>query len=108
MLASLFDLAAAACGLATWIYPLSLIAFSWNQKPRSSLAAVGFTIHLVVVAACLSAAGVAFALLTFVFAQRADWAWLGLSAIAAFWVSGGALIYFGGRRSAPREGTDKS
>jgi len=44
--------AALVCCLATWIVPLLRLALS--RKPRSSLAAVGFTIGLVVLAAYFS------------------------------------------------------
>jgi hypothetical protein len=78
---------AAVFGVATWIVPPLLMALFGNKK-RSSLQGVGFTIYLLVVAACLSAVGVSLALLTLIFAQEANWAWLGLLAIAAFWLLG--------------------
>jgi hypothetical protein len=78
---------AAVFGVATWIVPPLLMALFGNKK-RSSLQSVGFTIYLFVVAACLSAVGVSLALLTLIFAQEANWAWLALLAIAAFWLLG--------------------
>jgi L-asparagine transporter-like permease len=78
---------AAVFGVATWIVPPLLMALFGNKK-RSSLQSVGFTIYLFVVAACLSAIGVSLALLTLIFEQQANWAWLGLLAIAAFWLLG--------------------
>ena len=102
----IIDIGAAVFGLATWIVPPLLAALSWNKK-RSSLASVGFTIYLFVVAACLSAVGLSLALLTLIFAQDANWAWLALLAIAAFWLSGGILIYVGGRRSRPAREVSK-
>jgi hypothetical protein len=45
-------------GVATWIVPPLLMALFGNKK-RSSLQSVGFTIYLLVVAACLSAVGLA-------------------------------------------------
>jgi hypothetical protein len=66
-----------------------------------------FTIYLFVVAACLSAVGLSLALLTLIFAQDANWAWLALLAVAAFWLSGGILIYVGGRRSRPAREVSK-
>jgi len=93
----MIDIGAVVFGLATWIVPPLLMALSRNKK-RSSLESVGFTIYLLVVAACLSAIGLSLALLTLVFAQDANWAWLGLLAIAAFWVSGGIGIYVSQRR----------
>jgi hypothetical protein len=93
----IIDIGAVVFGLATWIVPPLLAALSWNKK-RSSLASVGFTIYLFVVAACLSAVGLSLALLTLIFAQDANWAWLALLAIAAFWLSGIILISVGERR----------
>jgi hypothetical protein len=88
------DIGAVVFGVATWIVPLLLMALSGN-KERTSLQSVGFTIYLVVMAMCMSAVGLSLALLTLIFAQQAYWAWFGLSAIAAFWVSGGIGIYVG-------------
>jgi hypothetical protein len=102
----IIDIGAVVFGLATWIVPPLLAALSWNKK-RSSLASVGFTIYLFVVAACLSAVGLSLALLTLIFAQDANWAWPALLAIAAFWLSGGILIYVGGRRSRPAREVSK-
>ena len=102
----IIDIGAVVFGLATWIVPPLLAALSWNKK-RSSLASVGFTIYLFVVAACLSAVGLSLALLTLIFAQDANWAWLALLAVAAFWLSGGILIYVGGRRSRPAREVSK-
>ena len=82
-------------GLATWIVPALLLALSWNQKPRTSLAGVGFAISLFVVAASFSAMSLWLALLTFVFAQDASRAWLALLIIAVFWVSIAALLVAG-------------
>jgi hypothetical protein len=88
----IIDIGAVAFGLATWIVPPLLMALS-RKKKRSSLEGVGFTIYLLVVAACLSAIGLSLAFLTLVFAHEANWAWLGLLAIAAFWVSGAIGSY---------------
>jgi hypothetical protein len=93
----IIDISAMVFGLATWIAPPLLAALSWNKK-RSSLSSVGFTIYLFVVAACLSAVGLSLALLTLIFAQDANWAWLALLAIAAFWLSGIILVSVGERR----------
>ena len=93
----IIDIGAVVFGLATWIVPPLLAALYWNKK-RSSLASVGFTIYLFVVAACLSAVSLSLALLTLIFAQDANWAWLALLAIAAFWLSGIILISVGERR----------
>jgi len=68
--------------------PPLILARSWNRKPKSSLAGVGFAIRIFVVSAILSTIGLSLALVTFVFAQGKNWAWLSLLAIAAFWLSG--------------------
>ena len=82
-------------GLATWIVPALLLALSWNQKPRTSLAGVGFAISLFVVAASFSAISLWLALLTLVFAQDESRAWLALLTIAVFWVSLAASLVAG-------------
>jgi L-asparagine transporter-like permease len=95
--ARIIDIGAAVFGLATWIVPLLLAAMCWTKK-RSSLASVGFTLYLLAVAACLSAVGLSLALVTLIFAQDANWAWIALLEIAAFWLSGGILLGVGDRR----------
>jgi hypothetical protein len=94
----IIDIGAVVFGLATWIVPLLLIAVSWNKKPRSSLAVPGFVVFLFVVTACLSVMGVSLALLTLAFAQEANWAWIALLEIVAFWLSVGILLHVGDRR----------
>jgi hypothetical protein len=98
---------ALVCGLATWIFPPLRIAMS--RKKKSSLATVGFFIGVFVVIACLSAAGLLLALLAFALAERTSFAWYGLYAIAAFWMSVvAAMIYDDIRRSRDRpKQTDK-
>ncbi len=81
--------------LATWIVPALLLALSWNQKPRTSLAGVGFAIRLFVVAVSFTAIGLWLTLLTFVFAEDTSRAWLALLIIAIFWVSLAALLVAG-------------
>jgi hypothetical protein len=78
--------AALTCGVATWVAPLLVLALSWNQKPRTSLAGVGFTIRIFVVAVSFSAGGVWLALLTLVFAQDRTYAWIALLLIGVFWL----------------------
>jgi hypothetical protein len=94
----ILDVGAAIFGFATWIVPVVMLAVTWKQRPRSSLAGVGFAISIFVVAACLSAIGLLLALLTLAFAQNASWASLALVAIAAFWLSGAVFIYVAHRR----------
>jgi hypothetical protein len=94
------DIGSAVFAVATWIVP-PLRFVMRSRKPRPSLAAVGFTLHVFVLAAGLSAVGLLLALLTLVFAQTANWAWLAILGIAAFWVAGGVLIYVGGPRAPP-------
>ena len=89
----LVAIAALTCGLATWVAPLLGIALSWNQKPRSSLAGVGVSIRIFVVAACFSASGVWLALLTLVFAHDRSYAWLALLLIGVFWVWVAAMLF---------------
>src|SRR5438132_9528941 len=67
------DISAAVFALATWVVPPLIVVLS--PKARTSLAAVGRTIGLFVMAACLSAAGLVLAILTFAFAAEAYWAW---------------------------------
>jgi hypothetical protein len=92
----IIDIAAAVFAVATWIVPLLRLALA--RKRKTSLAAVGFTVHLFALAVGFSAVGLLLALLTLVFAQSADWAWLALLGIAAFWVLAGLLLYAGSRR----------
>jgi len=94
-------IAAVTFGVATWVAPLLVIALSWNQKPRSSLAGVGFTIRLFVVAVCFSASGVWLALLTLVFAQDRTYAWVALLLIGVFWLWVSVMLYVGDRRRQP-------
>jgi L-asparagine transporter-like permease len=99
-------IAAVTCGVATWVAPLLVLAISWNQKPRTSLAGVGFTIRLFVVAACFSAAGIWLALLTLVFAQDRTYAWIVLLLIGIFWLWVAVMLVVGDRRRKPgQDGT---
>jgi hypothetical protein len=90
--------AAVASGVATWVAPLLGIAVSWNQKPRSSLAGVGSSIRIFVVAACFSAGGVWLALLTLVFAHDRTYAWVALLLIGVFWLWVAVMLYVGDLR----------
>jgi len=47
---------------------------------------VGRVIGLFVLAGCLSVAGLLLALLAFAFAERTGWAWIGVGAIAGYWL----------------------
>jgi uncharacterized membrane protein SirB2 len=98
--ARVIDIGAAVFAAATWIVPPLRFATHKSKKPGSSLAAVGFTIHIVALAAVLSAIGLTLALLTLVFAGGGDWAWRAIFAIVVFWVAGIAVIATG-RRSQP-------
>jgi hypothetical protein len=77
----IIDIGAAVFALATWIVPPLRLAMA--KKRRSSLASVGLTMHIVVLAACLSAIGLLLALLTLVFASASEWAWPAMLVIAA-------------------------
>lgn len=102
--------AAAVCGGATFILPL-LGAASWwyaerRRRPRKlpSLAVVGHTIVIVILAAMPTVAGIFLAAIAFIFAEDASWAWSGLAAIAAFWGAvaiGGHFIRRGGKPAQP-------
>ncbi len=99
-------IAAVTFGVATWVAPLLGIALSWNQKPRSSLAGVGVSIRIFVVAACFSAGGVWLALLTLVFAQDRTYAWIALLLIGVFWLWVAVMLVVGDRRrQRGQEGT---
>jgi len=91
-------IAAVTCGVATWVAPLLVLALSWNQKPRTSLAGVGFTIRLVVIAASFSVAGIWLALLTLVFAQDRTYGWIALLLIGVFWLWVAVMLVVGDRR----------
>jgi hypothetical protein len=90
--------AALTFGIATWVAPLLVLAISWNEKPRTSLAGVGFSIRLFVVAACFSAGGVSLALLTLVFAQDRTYAWLALLLVGGFWLWVSVMLIVGDLR----------
>jgi hypothetical protein len=94
----IIDISAAVFALATWIVPPLRLALA--KKRRSSLASVGLTIHIIVLAACLSAIGLLFALLTLVFASAANWGWPAILVIAAFWGTSVGLLAIG-QRSPP-------
>jgi hypothetical protein len=93
------DAAAALCAAANWIVPLLMLAHSAYRPPRTSLGSVGVTISIFAAAACLSVAGLSFALLTLFFVRGGDWAWLALATIAAFWVMCVALLAVGSRNT---------
>ncbi len=56
-------------------------------------------IGFAVLAGCLSAAGLLLALFAFMFAERTGWAWLGLGAIAGFWLALALFIGVGSHGS---------
>ena len=102
----LVAIAAVTCGVATWVAPLLVLALSWNQKPRTSLAGVGFTIRLFVVAFSFSAVGIWLALLSLVFAQDRTYAWIALLLIGVFWLWVAVMLVIGDLRQ--RRGQDRS
>jgi len=93
----IIDTAAALCALGNWIVPLLMAARSAYRPPRTSLGSVGVTVSIFAVAASFSVAGLALALLNWIFAGGGDWARFTLLAIGAFWLSCVALIAIGGR-----------
>ena len=99
--------AAAVCGGATWILPL-LGAASWwyaerRRRPRKlpSLAVVGHVIVILVLAAMPTVAGILLAIIALVSGEGASWAWSGLGAIAALWMSVAIGGHFVSRRTKP-------
>jgi hypothetical protein len=88
--AHIIDIAAAICGVATWIAPPFMIGMNYGRKPPTSLASVGRVIGIVSVCAVLSALSFSLAVLSLVFARGGTWALLALASIAAFW-----LLFFG-------------
>ena len=97
--------AALTCGVATWVAPLLVLALSWNQKPRTSLAGVASSIRIFVVAAFFSAGGVWFALLTLIFAPNRTYAWIALLLIGVFWLWVAVMLLVGDlRRQRSQEG----
>jgi hypothetical protein len=99
-------IAAVASGVATWVAPLLVIALSWNQKPRTSLAGVGFTIRIFVVAVSFSVIGAWLALLTLLLARDRTHAWLTLLLIGIFWAWVAVMLVIGDlRRQRGQEGT---
>jgi hypothetical protein len=94
----LVAITAVACGVATWVAPLLVLAISWNQKPRTSLAGVGFTVRIFVIAVCFSALAVWLALLTLVFALDRTYAWIALLLIGVFWVWVAVMLVVGDLR----------
>lgn len=83
----LLAMGAAVFGAATWVIPALRYTLESRKPPHTSLAAVGRVIGLVVLAGCLSAAGLLLALLALVFAERTGWAWGGVGAIVGFWIT---------------------
>ena len=76
-------------------------------KPRTSLASVGASIGILVMAACLSVMGISLAIITLIFARGPTWAWLSLLIIAAFWIAGIIALNLYSGPSAGRKGDPK-
>ena len=95
----LLAIGAAVFGVATWIIPWLRFVLERGKPAKTSLAKVGRVIGFVVLAGCFSAAGLLLAILAFIFAERTGWAWVGLGAIAGFWIALVVFIGFSGRRS---------
>ena len=58
-------------------------------------------------AASLSAMGISLGLLTLIFSQGANWAWLAIWAIGAFWLSCCLILYAASRGSRKAKGASK-
>ena len=99
--------AAAACGFATWILPLLGAASWWHaerrRRPRKlpSLAVVGHVIVILVLAAMPTVAGILLAIIALVSGEGASWAWSGLGAIAALWMSVAIGGHFVSQKTKP-------
>jgi hypothetical protein len=101
--ASLIAIAAAVSGIATWIVSLLLVAVGSIQKPKSPFWGASFLIRIVLVASCLSAIGLAFALVTFLFADGTGPAWIAVLAVASFWLAGFGFVAIVDRHARRRE-----
>ena len=97
-------IAAAAFGVATCVVPWARYALQSRKPPKTSLASVGRAIGFLILAACLSGAGLLLALPALAFAPHPGWAWLGVSAIAGFWLCICVFGYLTSRRSRQRNG----
>jgi hypothetical protein len=98
--AGMIDIGAAVFAAVTWIVPALRLFLARNTKRKSSLAGVGLVVHVVALAACFSALGLLFALLTLLFGRTDHWSSLAIPAIAAFWGSAIGLLLIGRYRSA--------
>jgi hypothetical protein len=99
--AEIIDIGAAVFAAATWIVPALRVFLARNKKRKSSLAGVGFVVHVVALAACFSALSLLSALLTFLFGRTDNWSWLAIPAIAAFWGLAIGMLVIARYRSAP-------
>jgi hypothetical protein len=91
--ARIIDAAALVFAVATWTVPALIYALI--PKAKTSLAAVGRVIGMVVQAACLSAIALWLALVTLVFAPAQHWAWPAILTVVAFWILGAVLLGVG-------------
>jgi uncharacterized membrane protein YbhN (UPF0104 family) len=80
-------IAAAVFAVAAWVVPPIRYLLSFRKKPRDSLAVVGRVIGLFVLAAMLSAAGLALGIVTLVFTERDFWGWFSIGLIGAYWLA---------------------
>jgi len=91
--ARIIDVAALVFAVATWTVPALIYALI--PKAKTSLAAVGRVLGLVVQAACLSVIALWLALVTLMFAAEQHWAWPAILTVVAFWISGAVLLGVG-------------
>jgi hypothetical protein len=91
--ARIIDAAALVFAVATWTVPPLIYALI--PKAKTSLAAVGRVIGLVVQAACLSVIALWLALVTLVLAPDPHWAWPAILTVVAFWILGAVLLGVG-------------
>ena len=86
-------IASVVFSVAVWIVPPVLLLIP-PKKHKSSLAAVGFTIGLLVIACCLSLAALSLSLVTFVGGEHRALAWFSLLATILFWPTAFAVLNF--------------
>lgn len=95
----IIDTAAGVFAVATWIIPP--LRFALAKKRTTSLAAVGFHLHVFFLAVALSTLGLLLAALTLLFSPVAKWAWPAIFGIAAFWAILVIVFAIGSRSPAP-------
>ena len=104
----LLAIAAAVFGIATWTIPLLRYLLQSRNPRQPSLVKVGHVIGFVVLAGCLSAAGLLLGILAFALAECTGWAWVGLEAIVGFWLAFAVFLGVGSHVSRHNRERDTS